>query len=750
MGRVIVNPQAALFAGQPRQVGVYGRDTFGDISNVLSTADQAVTLGSKIGDVASPIITGLYNMNAEDKVREAGGELMALQRRGALDRSAAARELMGSATRHEEQRPRFGRMAPEEALPPDVVGPDATPSMPNEQPSMMRGMMQQGYENPYRMRFDRSGDAERDARARAADLMLGRGSFGQESKDYGPQDFDQQPGQELDWNHYKPVDRRSVQPKSPFEPSIPQRLSPRELLRGLPPQELFPGMSDETLPPLQFRPQTPDAPMPLEYRPPQTGMPQPGTEEFRTMIAQQVPTTETMSAGGNLSDRAMNVLRRFMGGNAPAPVAAKRRPAAPSLQQRADVAQRDVGQDVEAAQAQATQELAPAQAQVAQGIAQSEMSAEEMRRRMESRQPNQAETALAKELEAAQNRPGVEVEDFDYSVPQLEQLIIQAKQSGDPAAINRVASAINNSSMRGARAKSVFGDIIGGGHIAGERQQLLAALSGSAGKQPNAADLASDLSKATYQRILGDRMEDKPVEYIGKRGLDEGKVALSAGKAGAQVRRQAASAIASRETAQKAATEAALRPSEARASIAQKYASAAQAGANAKRIRTLTPLNAKLIQRKIDEMPREGKGLNFTFNGAKGSPQDAVLFRKMRDEVAADVQDLAKKTSAPVLEKFKGMDRKQAATFIARMSYQQKQELAEAVAIAKTVKSKLDQLGDAAIQGIRLSDSVGLDKDMLAKLDALESSGALKTALGAASGNAPGEAVKTPKYNPPE
>lgn len=735
MGRVIVNPQAALFGGQPRQVGAYGRDTLGDVSDVLGTAERAVALGSKVGDIAGPIVTGLYNMGAEDNVRAAGGELMNLQRKGALDRSAAARELMGSVTRQEEQRQRFGRMGPEEALPPDVVGPDVDPSMPDEQPSMMRNMLQPGYENPYRLRFDRAGDAERDARARAADLMLGRGSFGQEGKDYGPQDFDQQPGQELDWNHYQPTDRRSVEPKSPFQPSIPQRLSPRELLRGLPPQELLPGMSDdEVLPPGMFN------------APQRESMPQPGTEEFRAMIAQQVPTTETMSAGGNLSDRAMNVLRRFMGGNAPAP-AAKRRQAAPSLQQRADVAQRDVAQEVGAAQQQAMQELAPAQAQVAEGIAKSEQSAEDMRRRMESRQPGQAETALSRELEAAQNRPGVQVEDFDYSIPQLEALIIQAKQSGDPNAINRVADAINNSSLRGARAQSVFGDILGGGHLGRERQRLLANLTGVTAKQPSAADLASDLSKATYQRILGDRMEDKPIEYIGKRGIDEGKLALQGGKAGAQVRRQAASAVASQETAQKAATEAALRPSEARASIAQKYASANQANQNAKRLRTLTPLNAKLLKKKIDEVPRDAKGINFTFNGGKGSPQDASLFRKMRDEAAADVQDLAKKTARPILEKVKGMDRKQAAAFIAKMNYTQRTELAEAVAIAKTIKSKMEQLGDASINGIRLSDSIGLDAEMMKKLEALESAAPESPQVAPAAEPAP---VKKPAYRPPE
>lgn len=736
MGRVIVNPQAALFGGQPRQVGAYGRDTLADVDSMVGTADRVVSLGSKIGDIAGPIVTGLYNMGAEDKVRAAGGELMNLQRKGALDRSAAARELMGSVTRQEEQRPRFGRMGPEEALPPDVVGPDVDPSMPDEQPSMMRGMLQPGYENPYRLRFDRAGDVERDARARAADLMLGRGSFGQEGKDYGPQDFDQQPGQELDWNHYQPTDRRSVEPKSPFQPSGAMRgLPPSNMFRGAPNRDVLPGMSDEeVLPPGMFN------------APQRESMPQPGTPEFRAMIAQQMPTTETMSAGGNLSDRAMNVLRRFMGGNAPAP-AAKRRPAAPSLQQRADVAQRDVAQEIGAAQQQAMQELAPAQAQVAEGVAQSEQSAEDMRRRMESRQPGQAEMALSRELEAAQNRLGVEVENFDYSIPQLEALIIQAKQSGDPNAVNRVANAINTSSLRGARAQSVFGDILGGGHLARERQRLLANLTGAAAKQPNAADLASDLSKATYQRILGDRMEDKPIEYIGKRGLDEGKLAVQAGKAGAQVRRQAASAVASQETAQKAATEAALRPSEARASIAQKYASANQANQNAKRIRTLTPLNAKLLQKKIDEVPREGKGINFTFNGGKGSPQDASLFRKMRDEAAADVQDLAKKTAAPVLEKVKGMDRKQAAAFIAKMNYKQRTDLAEAVAIAKTIKSKMEQLGDASINGIRLSDSIGLDAEMMKKLEALESAAPEVPQNASAAKPAP---VKKPAYRPPE
>lgn len=734
MGRIIIDPRAALFNNTERQVPTsYGRSTLADINAGLDVAGKGLGVAQMAGEIAGPIVVGLGNMGVEDKVKQAQAGLLDLQRNAAEGRSAAARQMMA------DTQPRNApavRRDMEEALPLSVVGEQTPAEMPTEMPSMMRGMMQPGYKNPYRLRFDRAGDAERDARARAAELMLGRGSFGQEGKDYGPQDFDQQPGQELDWNHYQPTDRRSVEPKSPFQPSVPQRLSPRELLRGLPPQELLPGMSDEeVLPPGMFN------------APQRESMPQPGTPEFRAMIAQQMPTTETMSAGGNLSDRAMNVLRRFMGGNAPAP-AAKRRPAAPSLQQRADVAQRDVAQEVAQAQQQAQTELAPAQAQVAEGVAQSEQSAEDMRRRMESRQPGQAETALSRELEAAQNRPDVQVEDFDYSIPQLEALIIQAKQSGDPNAINRVADAINNSSLRGARAQSVFGDILGGGHLGRERQRLLANLTGVTAKQPSAADLASDLSKATYQRILGDRMEDKPIEYIGKRGIDEGKLALQAGKAGAQVRRQAASAVASQETAQKAATEAALRPSEARASIAQKYASANQANQNAKRIRTLTPLNAKLLQKKIDEVPREGKGINFTFNGGKGSDKDASLFRKMRDEVFGDVVKLRNKAAAtPIVGKLAGMDRKQAAAFIAKMNYKQRTEFAEAVAIAKTIKNKLEQLGDASIGGIRLSDSVGLDAEMMKKLEALESAAPESPQVAPAAEPAP---VKKPAYRPPE
>lgn len=715
MGRVIVNPQAALFGGERRQVTPYGRDTLADMSNVVGLANQAVTLGSKLGDVASPIITGIYNMSAEDKARMAGNELAGLQRQGIADRSAAAREMMGNAVRAEEQRPRFDRAALEKALPPPIVQPQIAPE---EQSSMMTGMMQPGYKNPYGMRLN---TPEADARARAADLMLGGGAFGQVGAGGGLEAFDAKP---LDWSHQAPVDRRSVAPK----------YAPQNLLRGLP------AFIDKVAPPEEVIPPGIFGANPVGAQ----QMPQPGTPEFRAMIAQQEPTAEAMSAG--FGDSAMKLLRRVTGG-APAATArpAVRRAAAPSLQQRANQAQQEVAQQIAASQQQAQQEIAPAQAEMAQGIAQSEQSTEALRQNMLNRQPNAAEAALAAQLASAQGRSPVEVEQFDYSIPQLEALIIQAKQSGDPETINKVAAAINASSLRGARAASVFGDIVGGGHIARERQRLLGSLSGIATRPESVSDLAGELSKAQYQRILGSRMEDKPLEFIAKQGLSEGGAALKAGKTGAQVRQQAASAVAQQEAAQKAAATTALAPSQAAASNAQKYASAANSWQSVQRSKALTPLDAALKWKKINELPKESKGISFTFNGARGDKDQMNMLRKVRDEAAQKVGDLpALMAQLGITENIKGMDRKQAAAYIAKQGQEQKEKFAQAVLLSKIILDKRRQLGDAAINGIRLDESIGLTKDMVDALAGIEEAAKLPQAPAATPATSLPAAGSTP------
>lgn len=693
MGRIIVNPHAAMYGAERNAPRQYGRDTMRDVGQVLDATGKVVQIGSVLGnEVVGPALTGMYNAGAERQVQAANTGLADLRR------SDAARGLMASAQPSPVPQPRRGM---EEMLAPP--GPDdeleVMPDVDNyEQPSMMTGMLQKGYQNPYRMRMPAADPAD-DARARAADLMLGRGSFGQLGQGGGMEAFEPQP---LNWNHQAPLDWRSVQPKAPY--------GGRELLRGLPPSELLPGMLDEEqLPPGMFNAPERDA------------MPQPGTPEFRAMLEQQQPQTENMTAG--LGDRAMGILRRagLAPAAAPARRPAPRGPAAPGLQQRADAAQAGVGVQMAAEAQKAQDTLKPAIAQVDESIATSDEMQALARQRMADSKPDNAELALQDRLNVAQQRKPMRVEQYDYSLPQLEALIIEAKQSGDQDSIRQVADAINNSSMRGARAQSVFADMLGGAHVGRERQRLLGNLMGVTPKQESTADLASELSKASYNRIMGERMQGKGLEFIDKSAANQGKSAMNIGKAQNLGRSQAARNVAALAGAEKAQAEAEVIAPRAKAQIAASYGSASQANANAKQIKTMLPWKVALANKKLHELPKESKGFSLTIGGKGATPEQAKLLQEVRRE--GDIafkqagEALAKVVSPPDEE---SIPYKQYGKMYAKWVEENQKAIALAAsALARANKKKLD-LGDAALPtGEKLADYMGIDKSQAAHIERL-------------------------------
>jgi hypothetical protein len=690
MGRIIIDPRAAQFNSERQAPQTYGRSTFGDVGTGLDLVGKGLTVAQMAGDIAGPIVVGLGNMGVEDQTRQAQTGLLDLQRKAAENRGAAARQMMASA---QPQPERYGRRGVEEAFAPPLAEPDADP-MPQavDEPSPLQGMLQPGYKNPYGMRFDAApaGQPAPSPRARAADLMLGSENFKKIGRIGDINAFDAPDVDELDWSHEAPTDRRSIGPKS--------ALQPRDMLRGLSPFIDKVAPQEEQIPPGIFGP-------------PQQ-MPQPGTPEFRQLLEAQQPTAETMSAG--FGDSAMNLLRRVTGGataKAARPASRQAGRAVPSLQQRADSAQVGVDQQLAEERDVAGQALLPAEQQTGKAIQTSEEMQQIVRDRAAESGPDAAEQALQARLQSAQNRLPVQVEDYDYSVPQLEALIIQAKQSGDPDTINKVAQAINSSSLRGTRAQSVFADMLGGAHVGRERQRLLGNLSGVASKPESAADLAGDLSKATYQRRVGERMEAKPYEFIEKAGMNQGKMQLSTSKAVSKAPETAANVVARSAAAKKSLTEAQMVAPKAKAQIASQYASANQANSNAKRIRTMLPWDVALANKKLNEVPREGKGMNFTFNGGAGSPESAKLMRKIRDEGAVVAAKIAPLLSSPEVTQLKGVRSKDAGKMMAKWSYDARKRIAEAGEYVAILQAKRAVLGDAALDGVKLADTLGLSKD---------------------------------------
>lgn len=696
MGRIIIDPRAAQFNSERQTPQTYGRSTLGDVGTGLDLVGKGLTVAQMAGDIAGPIVVGLGNMGVEDQTRQAQTGLLDLQRKAVENRGAAARQMIASA---QPQPERYGRRGVEEAFAPPLAEPDADP-MPQamDEPSPLQGMLQPGYENPYRMRFDApaAGQAAPSPRARAADLMLGSENFKKIGRIGDINAFDAPDVDELDWSHEAPTDRRSIGPKS--------ALQPRDMLRGPSPFIDKVAPQEEQIPPGIFGP-------------PQQ-MPQPGTPEFRQLLEAQQPTAETMSAGGGPG--GMEILRRVANrlgfGGAPAvkPAggrAVRRGSAQPSLQQRADSAQVGVDQQLAEERDVAGQALLPAEQQTGKAIQTSEEMQQIVRDRAAESGPDAAEQALQARLQSAQNRLPVQVEDYDYSVPQLEALIIQAKQSGDPDTINKVAQAINSSSLRGTRAQSVFADMLGGAHVGRERQRLLGNLSGVASKPESAADLAGDLSKATYQRRVGERMEAKPYEFIEKAGMNQGKMQLSTSKAVSKAPETAANVVARSAAAKKSLTEAQMVAPKAKAQIASQYASANQANSNAKRIRTMLPWDVALANKKLNEVPREGKGMNFTFNGGAGSPESAKLMRKIRDEGAVVAAKIAPLLSSPEVTQLKGVRSKDAGKMMAKWSYDARKRIAEAGEYVAILQAKRAVLGDAALDGVKLADTLGLSKD---------------------------------------
>lgn len=690
MGRIIIDPQAALFNNTERQVPTsYGRSTLADINAGLDVAQMA-------GEIAGPIVVGLGNMGVEDKVKQAQAGLLDLQRNAAKGRSAAARQMMA------DTQPRNApavRRDMEEALPLSVVGEQTPAEMPTEMPSMMRGMMQPGYKNPYGMRLN---TPEASARARAADLMLGPGAIGKLGNTGDLNAFDAPDVEELDWSHQAPVDRRSVMPKS--------RYQPQDLLRGMPAFMDRIAPQEEQIPPGIFGP-------PQQF-------PQPGTPEFRQLLEAQQPTAETMSAGGGPG--GMEILRRVasglgFGGVPTAKAAggrvARRGPAQPSLQQRATTAQQGVGEQFAMEEQKAREALAPAMRETQQAVQTSEEMQQEALRRMQESQPDAAELALQARLQAAQNRPQMQVEDYDYSIPQLEALIIQAKQSGDPEAVQRVAQAINASSLRGARAQSVFADMLGGAHLGRERKRLLANLTGVAQQPESAADIASGLSKATYQRIMGERMQQKPLEFVERAGMNQAKAQTTASKAFGKAPEQAANVVNRTAAARKAAAEAEVLVPKTSAQMARDYASAANARANARQTNMLAPFRRDLLIKKINEQPREAKGLAFTFNGLAGSDQDKRFFAQVYREAEGYAKEIAKLSGATTLPPdYKGMSSEDRAKAKARYAQANSSAIAKAGELAAMFQIKRDQLGDAAVGGKKYVDFLGLSKEQAQKI----------------------------------
>ena len=688
MGRIIVNPHAAMYGAERNAPRQYGRDTMRDVGQVLDATGKVVQIGSILGnELVGPALTGLYNRGVEGQVQDAASGLGRAQAARSLLQGGAERGLMAA---DQPQREAFGRRGMEEALPPPVAQPDETPldepAVPYQLPSMMTGMMQRGYQNPYRMRMPAADPAD-DARARAADLMLGRGSLGQLGQGGGMEAFDQQP---LNWGHQAPQDRRSILPKRASQDPMGV-LSP---FMGLVPQQ------DEQLPQGLFN------------APQSNAMPRPGTPEFRAMLEQQQPQTENMTAG--LGDSAMGLLHRagLVPAAAPARRPAPRGPATPGLQQRADAAQAGVGVQMAAEAQKAQDTLNPAIAQVDESIATSDEMQALARQRMADSKPDDAELTLQDRLNVAQQRKPMRVEQYDYSLPQLEALIIEAKQSGDQDSIKQVADAINNSSMRGARAQSVFADMLGGAHVGRERQRLLGNLMGATPKQESTADLASELSKASYNRIMGERMQGKGLEFIDKSATNQGKSAMNIGKAQNLGRSQAARNVSALARAEKAQVEAEAIAPRTKAQMAASYGSANQANANAKQIKTMLPWKVALANKKLHELPKEGKGFSLTIGGKGATPEVAKHYSKLWDNGTAAYKEAGLALSAfAELPDPDNVPYREYGKMLEQAAARNQKAVVRAAALMALGERNRDWVKDAALpNGEKLADSMGMDK----------------------------------------
>ena len=704
MGRIIVNPHAAMYGAERNAPRQYGRDTMRDVGQVLDATGKVVQIGSILGnELVGPALTGLYNRGVEGQVQDAASGLGRAQAARSLLQGGAERGLMAA---DQPQREAFGRRGMEEALPPPVAQPDETPldepAVPYQLPSMMTGMMQRGYQNPYRMRMPAADPAD-DARARAADLMLGRGSLGQLGQGGGMEAFDQQP---LNWGHQAPQDRRSILPKRASQDPMGV-LSP---FMGLVPQQ------DEQLPQGLFN------------APQSNAMPRPGTPEFRAMLEQQQPQTENMTAG--LGDSAMGLLRRagLAPAAAPARRPAPRGPATPGLQQRADAAQAGVGVQMAAEAQKAQDTLNPAIAQVDESIATSDEMQALARQRMADSKPDDAELALQDRLNVAQQRKPMRVEQYDYSLPQLEALIIEAKQSGDQDSIKQVADAINNSSMRGARAQSVFADMLGGAHVGRERQRLLGNLMGATPKQESTADLASELSKASYNRIMGERMQGKGLEFIDKSATNQGKSAMNIGKAQNLGRSQAARNVSALAGAEKAQVEAEAIAPRTKAQMAASYGSANQANANAKQIKTMLPWKVALANKKLHELPKEGKGFSLNIGGKGATTEQAKFIKEVWRQ-----GDLAYKEAGQALAKLapppdeESIPYNQYGKMYAKWVADNQQAIALAASALARANRKRSELKDAELPtGEKLADYLSMDAAQTAHIERLAKTAAFQ------------------------
>lgn len=664
MGRIIVNPHAAMYGAERNAPRQYGRDTMRDVGQVLDATGKVVQIGSILGnELVGPALTGLYNRGVEGQVQDAASGLGRAQAARSLLQGGAERGLMAA---DQPQREAFGRRGMEEALPPPVAQPDETPldepAVPYQLPSMMTGMMQRGYQNPYRMRMPQADPAD-DARARAADLMLGRDPMGV---------------------------------LSPFMGLVPQQ--------------------DEQLPQGLFN------------APQSNAMPRPGTPEFRAMLEQQQPQTENMTAG--LGDSAMGLLHRagLVPAAAPARRPAPRGPATPGLQQRADAAQAGVGVQMAAEAQKAQDTLNPAIAQVDESIATSDEMQALARQRMADSKPDDAELTLQDRLNVAQQRKPMRVEQYDYSLPQLEALIIEAKQSGDQDSIKQVADAINNSSMRGARAQSVFADMLGGAHVGRERQRLLGNLMGATPKQESTADLASELSKASYNRIMGERMQGKGLEFIDKSATNQGKSALNVGKAQNLVRSQAARNVSALAGAEKAQVEAEAIAPRTKAQMAASYGSANQANANAKQIKTMLPWKVALANKKLHELPKEGKGFSLNIGGKGATTEQAKFIKEVWRQ-----GDLAYKEAGQALAKLapppdeESIPYNQYGKMYAKWVADNQQAIALAASALARANRKRSELKDAELPtGEKLADYLSMDAAQTAHIERLAKTAAFQ------------------------
>jgi hypothetical protein len=701
-----------------------------DVGQGLDMAGKAVQIGSVLGnELIGPGIVGLANSNVESQVQAADAGLAEIGRAraaNALLQSGAERGAMASMQPPPE---RAGRRSYEEALAPPIVQPDPQffggvdpvgmspmerlrapipgmdmlPQVPVPQiPQQLPRSMQPA--NPYRMRLDDGNTPERDARSRAADLMLGMGAVG------STQTSAQRPAQaafavpavdQLDWGHTPPMDRRSVQPKAPYDPRL--------LPQGLPPQEVLLGMSsDEVLPPGLFNA-------------PQAGMPQPGTPEFRAMLEQQQPQTEDLSAGKDNS--WIGVVKRYLpgAGFVPRPQARPRK-AAPSLQQKVDVAQGDIAQQVQRAQQQNAAAYVPAREEAGEAIGKGEGYVSELEKNYKESQPDQSERAISADLDSAQRRQPLQVEEYDYSVPQLEALITKAKATGDREAIQKVADAISRSSMRGARAQSVFADLLGGAHVGRERTRLMGALTGVTQAPESASDLATALSKAAYQRRVGERMEDKGLVDADRMNFRQADAARRLGTAEVGARSQAARAVGAQASAENVAAQTEVLVPKTKAGMAKDYGIAANASASARRTNKLTPVDYLLKLKKLNEQPKEGKGFSLMIGGKGATKEQAQLVRKVRDEADRLYTDAAKAVSSLAGIPERGsMERDRHAQLVAQWAKSNEAAVNRAAALLAQATMKKEQIGDAALPtGEKLADYLGLDEGVVKRIKDLE------------------------------